>query len=139
MDMYVKQLVTEIKEKKRILMNKFDRLSNSLKKVFSEAISNISEYEKYYQLIKIADNEKVSPGNLPFSVYSRPDSPKKEPNDDESEHISNVLEDNKKVFDRKLQVLKSEAIAIEQVTDEFTKLIKDINEYYEDLIESVKF
>lgn len=140
MDSYVKQLLTEIKEKQALLAKKHKKLAEFSQEILSDTLTHASEYEKYYQLIKGANDEKVSPGNLPFSVYSQPEISKTSQDDgDESEQIQTILNDQKKVFFRKLQVITTESISIEQITDEYARLIKDLHEYYEDLIEQVKF
>lgn len=140
MDMYVKQLITEIKAKEAQMEKRYQQLASFSKKILSKVIGHASEYERYYQLIKTADDDKVSPGSLPFSVYSRPTPVSKSKDDgDESEKISNVLDDQKKVFNRTLHALKSEAISVEQSTGEYIEMIKDLLNYYEDLIEGLKF
>lgn len=139
MDMYIKQLVTEIGQKAKAIEMAFEEMSALSKKIFSDTTGHVADYEKYYQLIKDSDDEKVNPGHLPFSVYTRPEPTKPSKEGDESEKISNILDDKKKVFERNLKVLKSKALYIEQSSDEYIELIKDLHNYYNDLIEDVKF
>lgn len=141
MDMYIKQLLTEIGQKAKALTALLENMSALSKKAYSDIAGHAADYEKYYQLVKTSDDEKVSPGHLPFSVYTRqePSQPSSKEEGDASEKISNILDDRKKVFNRNLQTLKTKALSVEQGTDEFIDLMKDLQDYYEDLIEGVKF
>jgi hypothetical protein len=141
MDMYVKQLLSEIGQKAKSLQDRLANLGEMSKKVFSEVTGHAAQYEKYYQLVKTSEDEKVSPGHLPFSVYSRPETPKKADggDDEDSERISKILDDRKKVFERNLQTIKSSALLIEQDVDSYVEMMKDLHDYYEDLIEGLKF
>jgi len=140
-NLYIKSLLSEIGEKSRSLGESHIAIQTLSKKIYADAIKLFSDYERYYQLIKDSDDEKVSPGHLPFSVYTKP-KPSKKINDDnegESERISNVLEDHEKVFERNLQILKTKSIHIEQYTTDFVEMVEKLRDHYKDIIEELKF
>ena len=139
MDSYIKQLLSEIGQKNKLMIENMGKLAEFSKKIYSDITGHAGDYERYYKLIKDSDDEKVTPGHLPFAVYSRPEAPKKSEEGDESEKISNVLEDRKKVFERNLETFKREAILVEQTVSEYIDLVKGLQDYYEDLIEGLKF
>jgi hypothetical protein len=139
MDMYIKQLLSEINQSAKNTGIKLKALDSAVKKAYAETTANVSSYEQYYQLIRNADDERVTPGQLPFSVYSRPEPTTKISANDESEDIAKMLDDKKKVFERSLKSLKLQALSIEQILDDYTSMIIDLQEYYEDLIEGLKF